>query len=218
MASRIEPRTGTRPRRLRVTPAALPAVVRLRGGSTVVIRRIGTEDVQALQQFFRDLSPASRYRRFLRAIRELPDDMLARFTHPDPADEAVLVASPPHAWTRIIGMAQYAAAGDSSEIAVAVADAWQRQGLGYQLLESLLNVAADAGIERIHADVLADNHAMRQLAHKLGWEIAGHPVASFLVQMTRTLAHEEYDREPGFAPRLGTPNPQRMSPVMPSAR
>jgi GNAT superfamily N-acetyltransferase len=196
----------------------LPAVVRLRGGSAVVIRRIGTEDAQALQQFFRDLSPASRYRRFLRAIRELPDDMLARFTHPDPADEAVLVASPARAWTRIIGMAQYAGAGESSEIAVAVADAWQRQGLGYQLLGSLLSVAVDAGIERIHADVLADNHAMLQLAHKLGCEIAGNPAAPFLVQMTRTLAHEEYGREPGFARRFGTLNPERMSPAMRTAR
>jgi acetyltransferase len=218
MASRIEPRTGTRPRDLRVTPAALPAVVRLRGGSTVVIRRIGTEDAQALQQFFRDLSPASRYRRFLRVIRELPEDMLARFTHPDPAGEAVLVASLAHSCTRIIGMAQYADAGESSEVAVVVSDAWQRQGLGYHLLAALLNIAVEAGIERIHADVFADNHAMRRLASKLGCRIRSNPLAPFLAQMTRTLAPDEHGREPGFASYLATPNPERMSPVMRTAR
>lgn len=187
MATHIEPRTATRPRRLRLTPAPLPAVVRLRGGSAVVIRPVGAADTQALQQFFRDLSPASRYRRFLRVIRELPADMLARFTHPDPAGEAVLVASLPHSPARIIGMAQYASSGESSEIAVVVADAWQRQGLGYQLLDFLLNVAVQAGIERIHADVLADNHAMRQLARKLDFEIAGKPAVPSLVQMTKNL-------------------------------
>jgi acetyltransferase len=191
MATRIEPRTATRPRRLRVTQTPLPAVVRLRGSSAVVIRRVGAADAHALQQFFRNLLPASRYRRFLRVIRELPEDMLARFTRPDPAGEAVLVASFPHSPTRIIGMAQYANAGESSEIAVVVADAWQRQGLGYQLLDSLLNVAVEAGIEHIHADILADNHAMRQLAHKLGCEIAGNPAAPFLVRATKTLAPKD---------------------------
>lgn len=180
-----------RPRRLGVAPRALPAVVRLRGGGAVVIRRVGAEDAQALQQFFRDLSPASRYRRFLRVIRELPEDMVARFTHPDPTGEAVLVASLPHSRARILGMTQYAGGGESSEIAVAVADAYQRQGLGYRLLDALLNVAVETGIERIHADVLADNHAMRQLAHKLGCEITGNPAAPFLVRVTKTLAPKD---------------------------
>ncbi len=120
-------------------------------------------------------------------IRELPEHMLGRFTQPDPASEAVLVASLANSPNRIIGTAQYAGAGESSEIAVAVGDAWQRQGLGYRLLDALLNVAVEAGIERIHAEVLADNHAMRQLAHKLGCEIAGNPAAPFLVRVTKNL-------------------------------
>jgi acetyltransferase len=207
-----------RPSGLGVTQTALPAVVRLHGGNAAVIRRVRAGDAQALQQFFRDLSPASRYRRFLRAIRELPEDMLALFTHPDPAGEAVLIASLPHSRTRIIGMAQYAGSGESSEIAVVVGDAWQRQGLGYQLLAALMNVAVEAGIERIHADVFADNQAMRRLASKLGCRIRTNPLAPFLVSMTKTLAPGEYSREPGFAPYLGAPISERMSPAMRAAR
>jgi len=207
-----------RPRRLGVTQTALPPVVQLRGGSAAVIRRVEAGDAQALQQFFRDLSPASRYRRFLRAIRELPEDMLVHFTHPDPSGEAVLIASLPHTRRGIIGMAQYAGTGESSEIAVVVGDAWQRQGLGYHLLAALLNVAVEAGIERIHADVFADNQAMRRLASKLGCEIRTNPLAPFLVQMAKTLAPEEYSREPGFAPYLGAPIPERVSPAMRAAR
>ena len=207
-----------RRRRPGVTQTALPAVVRLHGGAAAVIRRVEAGDAQALQQFFRDLSPASRYRRFLRAIRELPEDMLARFTHPGPAGEAVLIASLPHSRTRIIGVAQYAGTGESSEIAVVVGDAWQRQGLGYHLLAELMNVAVEAGIERIHADVFADNQAMRRLASKLGCRIRTNPLAPFLVQMTKTLAPAEYSREPGFPPRLGAPIPERMSPAMRAAR
>jgi acetyltransferase len=184
----MEPRKAA-PRRLRITPAPLPATVRLRGGNSVVIRRVAAADSRALQQFFRDLSPASRYRRFLRVMRELPEDMLTRLTQPDATGEAVLVASLPHSPTRIIGIAQYAGIHDveGSEIAVVVGDSWQRRGLGYHLLDTLMTVAVESGIERLHADVLADNHAMRELAHKLGFEIAANPAAPFLVRATKTV-------------------------------
>jgi acetyltransferase len=112
--------------------------------------------------------------------------------------------------------AQYAGTDDAegSEIAVVVGDAWQRQGLGYHLLGTLLEVAAENGIERIQADVLADNHAMRHLATKLGCRIRTNPHAPFLVQVTKTLAQEAYGRDTGLAPCLGTPAPESMSPGM----
>ncbi|HYN26800.1 MAG TPA: GNAT family N-acetyltransferase [Burkholderiales bacterium] len=105
----------------------------------------------------------------------------------------------------MIGMAQYADAGEGSEIAVAVADAWQRQRLVYHLLDALLNVAAEAGIERIHADVLADNHAMRRLAHKLGFEMAGNPAAPFLVKVTKNLPAQAAAHPRALASRLFHP-------------
>jgi acetyltransferase len=167
--------------------------VPIRGGDTVILRRIEAADSFALQQFFRDLSPASRYRRFLRVIRELPEDLLARFTHPDPAREAVLVVSLPHSPARIVGVAQFAGADDveGSEVAVVVSDAWQRQGLGCHLLDALMNAAIAAGIERLHADILADNHAMRRLAQNIGFEIVAHPAGPFLVRAEKTLAPTE---------------------------
>ena len=182
----------------------LPDVVRLHGGGATLIRRIARDDARALQGFIRDLSPATRYRRFLMGIRELPADSLTRFTQPDPAREAVLIATLLHPWpsSSIIGMAQYAGTDDveGSEIAVVVGDAWQRQGLGSHLLGTLLRVAVEAGIERIHADVLADNYAMRQLAHKLGCEIAGNLPTPLLVKLTKNLPEKA-------AARPGEPAP-----------
>ena len=65
---------------------------------------------------------------------------------------------------------------------------------------------------------LAGNQAMRRLAFKLGCRISTNPLAPFLVQMTKTLAPGEYSREPGFAPYLGAPIPERMSPAIRAAR
>ena len=102
-------------------------------------------DEAGLQQFVHNLSPDSRYSsfmmairsRFMMAIRELPEDMLDRFAHPEPGREVVQVASSPDG--DIIGLAQYVAdeSGDGCEVAIVVADAWQRMGLGTDLLAAL---------------------------------------------------------------------------------
>jgi RimJ/RimL family protein N-acetyltransferase len=152
-----------------------------------VIRPIQPADGSGLQQFIRGLSLASRYSRFMMAIRELPDDMLGRFVHPQSSREAALVASSPSAG--IVGLAQYVAdeAGDGCEVAIVVDDAWHRQGLGTDLLTALMLVARGSGIEQVHADVFADNHAMRALAHELGCEVRTNAQAPYLVQISRTL-------------------------------
>ena len=47
-----------------------------------------------------------------------------------------------------------------------VSDQWQRHGLGTQLLKSLLQVARDEKLERVTADILRENHPMRQSNRK----------------------------------------------------
>ncbi|HVY07177.1 MAG TPA: GNAT family N-acetyltransferase [Burkholderiales bacterium] len=152
------------------------------------IRAISPWDGFDLQQFIRDLSPESRYSRFMMGIRELPDYVLEHFVHPDPDKEAVLVATSPS--YDLIGLAQYIAdeTGDGAEIALVVADAWQRKGLGRKLLSDLIDVAADNGVVRIHADVLADNFQMRGLARKLGFSVRVKSGAPFLAEISRNVA------------------------------
>jgi acetyltransferase len=134
----------------------------------VAVRAVSPVDAEVLQAFVRGLSPASRYRRFMVAIRELPADMLLRFIEPAPGREAVLLATVADgsASGQVVGVAQYAAVADPStcEFAVVVADAYQRRGLGRRLLVELGATAANAGIRRAYADVLADNYAMLGLA------------------------------------------------------
>jgi len=151
------------------------------------IRAISPADESGLQQFIRELSPASRYSRFMRALRELPADMLDRFVHPAPGREAVLVATSPDGG--IVGIAQYVAdeKGDGCEVALVVSDARQRKGLGTRLLGALARVASENAIGHLHADVLADNYAMRALARKVGCEARLNPQAAFLVQISGTI-------------------------------
>ena len=56
---------------------------------------------------------------------------------------------------------------DVAEAAVAVVDHMHRKGLGRLLFVRLVAAAAERGITRFRADVLADNQAMLQLAGQL---------------------------------------------------
>src|SRR5438552_13389701 len=73
-------------------PADLIDVVRLAGGERVVIRPVLPQDEDLTVAFFRDLSAPARYDRFMTPMRELPRELLQRFTQVDYADHLALVA------------------------------------------------------------------------------------------------------------------------------
>lgn len=72
----------------------------------------------------------------------------------------------------MIGEAQYtvAACGTSAELALSVADDWQNDGLGSDLIKRLEAAAANAGVMRFCGDTLGENYAMRRLFYKAGFK------------------------------------------------
>ncbi|HKB83401.1 MAG TPA: GNAT family N-acetyltransferase [Burkholderiales bacterium] len=166
-------------------------LTQLRNSKAVQIRPVAPRDAEAVQAFVRGLSISSRYFRFMMGISQLSDDMLARFTNPRAGREGVLVAwaAEPSIDSTLIGMAQYVAdeTGGSCDFAVVVSDPWQRQGLGRRLVSDLIRIAAQDRITCMHADVLADNYAMRGLAEKLGCELHVNPQLPFLLRLSRPL-------------------------------
>ncbi len=146
----------------------------------MVIRPIGPEDAHREQTFVRELSPESRYLRFLNTLRELSPEMLDRFTRPDPAREIALVAlttsatdADPAAEPLQVGVARCvrAASGEQGEFAIVVADAFQGKGLGTLLMQALMESARTTGLRRIEGLVLATNQRMLELMGSLGFTV-----------------------------------------------
>ena len=57
----------------------------------------------------------------------------------------------------------------SGELAIVVHDQYQRKGLGYKLVEMLIEIGREKGLEEIVGDVLTENEKMLKLASKLGF-------------------------------------------------
>jgi GNAT superfamily N-acetyltransferase len=146
----------------------------LRDGTAVLLRPIEPGDKEELQAGFERLSRESRYRRFFTAMSRLSDRQLAYFTEIDYVDHFAWVALAVDrrpASEAGLGVARYIRLHDdpdAADIAVAVVDEFQGQGLGSALLEALVDVARDNGIHRFVGHVLADNAPMIGLLHKAG--------------------------------------------------
>ena len=156
-------------------PAELIDVVRLAGGERVVIRPVLPQDEDLTIAFFRNLSAPARYDRFMTSMRELPPELMRRFTQIDYADHLALVAEV-FAGGRetVIAEARYVRLPGSldAEFAVSVAEAWQGKKLASLLLGKLACRAAAAGVQRMVGETLATNAKMISLARKAGFTIA----------------------------------------------
>ena len=172
-------------------PAESVEVRVLADGRPLLIRPMGAKDAELFQDFVRRLSVTSRYQRFQGAVRELAPGVLQRLLGIDygrsMAFAAVLFE---HGRRRMIGEARYAPALDGSgaaDFALAVADGWQRQGIGRLLFDHLLHYAEENGIRRIRGDVLHGNTAMLALARRSGFSVRPHPDGAWLARVERTL-------------------------------
>jgi len=169
-------------------PPETTQVFRTAGGTGVTIRPIRPEDRVIEHEFVRNLSPNSRYLRFLATIRELSPGDLDRFTSPDyPRERALIATIDDDGSEREIGVARYAETGpgDAAEFAIVVADEWQGQGIGRELLRLLFDEAKKAGYGQIEGVVLKENSGMLQLCRELGFMVNPYPDDPGLVRVSR---------------------------------
>jgi acetyltransferase len=196
-----------------------PAVadIEVADGRRVQVRALNRHDGEAVRRFFDALSPPSRYRRFFSGARSLPESLVRALTEIDQRHHVALVAeSAPAAGAerrpRIVADARYVWQKErcSAEFAIAIADDWQRQGLGLELMRQLADNARRSGVRRLSGYVLMENRPMIALVRALGASLAADPQdrALCLAQMDLHAAPGDLrragsdDRRAAPAPRL----------------
>ena len=139
-------------------------------GTGLEIRPIKPEDRAALAAAVDQSSDEAVYRRFLNPHGRLTAAELRYLTEVDHRDHEALVAIDP-ASGESVGVARYVRdpeRRDSAEIAVAVLEQWQGQGVGKALVRRLAERARDEGIAQFTGLMLSDNRPMRRLLADLG--------------------------------------------------
>ncbi len=162
-------------------------------GTPVTLRQITAADYDLEEEFVRGLSPTTGYQRLMSARRPSAAE-IRRFTDIDTKREMALIATTMvDGRERQIGVARYVkdenAPGDA-ELAIVLADDWQRHGLGRRLLEGLIDAAKRDGVRRLVATTLSHNEGMLRLARRLGFSLALNPGSASVTNMTLDLAHQ----------------------------
>lgn len=175
------PPTGDRYSHMAIHPYPVHLIQdwQLPDGRTVTVRPIRPEDAEMEQDFVKRMSDESKYYRFMDTLRELTQAMLVRFTQIDYDREMALVATVPgdDGKELQIGVARYVTNpdGESVEFALAIADDWQKHGIGRKLMTALIECARTKGYRAVVGDVLALNSKMFRLMGSLGFTIHPHP-------------------------------------------
>lgn len=129
------------------------------------LARLERSDGVELRRFFYRLSPETIYRRFHSPLARPEQAQPQRLLDIDHRDREAVVAVLDG---EIIGVARYArgSGSDAAEVAIVVADDWQRQGVGTRMLGALYELAEQAGIRQFTYSMQADNRAVVRLLRR----------------------------------------------------
>ncbi|MCW4052271.1 MAG: bifunctional acetate--CoA ligase family protein/GNAT family N-acetyltransferase [Candidatus Bathyarchaeota archaeon] len=144
---------------------------KLNDSTSVILRPIKPEDEALLSELFQSLSEETMRFRFFQAIRDMPHEALVRYCNVDYDREIAVVAEMKKDKRRIIGVTRLILEPSQKcgEFAVVVGDQWQRLGLGSKLVDYIIEIGKDMGLETIGGDVLSRNFKMIRLCTKKGF-------------------------------------------------
>lgn len=143
--------------------------------SDIEIRPTTAVDIDLIWQLHQHLSTDSIYKRY-HSPRVPSRDEMAYMCGLNGKDGRAFIATVPGK-AKIAGMAYYIthpANSETAEPALLVADAYQGQGIGRQLMQHLVDYAVTQGIRFFDALVLPANHSMIHLLNSSGRMIENH--------------------------------------------
>lgn len=151
-------------------PGELEAAITTREGVALRLRPIRPTDAPALLAFHHRLSVDSIYRRYFSVHPELSPAELTHLTTVDYVSRLALVVE--HG-ERIVAVGRYDQYPftTKAEVAFVVADDYQHQGLGLELLERLADAAWPRGVTTFTAETMASNRDMMGVFYDSGFPV-----------------------------------------------
>jgi GNAT superfamily N-acetyltransferase len=153
--------------------AKYSAVELLHSGRRVEIRALKPDDQADLIAAVGRTSAQSLYRRFFGAKRDFTNEEIEFFVNVDFVNHVALVAvGDEDSRPVIVGGGRYIVLQPGkAEIAFAVIDQYQGQGIGAALMRHLAAIAREAGLKELAAEILPDNIPMLKVFEKSGLRV-----------------------------------------------
>ena len=160
----------------------------LRDGRALLIRPVRPEDEPLYPPFFASVTQEDLRLRFFAPVKEFSHEFIARFTQLDYARAMAFIAIE-QASGKMLGVVRVHADSDynSAEYAILVRSDLKGQGLGWQLMQLIIEYARAEGLKSIRGQVLPENAMMLEMCRSLGFGIATDPEDHCLLTVTLPL-------------------------------
>jgi len=170
------------------------------GGTSLLVRPVKVTDERSIQDLFYAMSLEDKFFRFLHSVTVLHHKHAQRLVNVDYRKSMALVTTRGRGMrdNRVLAVTHYAEdteAGsleDVCEFAIMVHPEWQNRGIGYRLLNHIIDIARDNGFKYMSYSVWEDNTHMLHLIKKTGCRAVSYDyfehVYSICIDITRPAA------------------------------
>lgn len=173
---------------IRPYPKELEKSVTLKDGSEIFVRPIRPEDETLYPDFLSEVTAGDMRLRFFAPVKEFNHAAIARLTQIDYARAMAFIAIDKASGGMLgVGRLHANANYDTAEYAVLVRSDLKGKGLGWLLMQTMIDYARSEGLKSIEGQVLVENTTMLRMCEELGFSITPDPDESDTVIVRRSL-------------------------------
>jgi acetyltransferase len=148
----------------------------VKDGWTVNVRPMRPEDEPAIVKLLKSVSAEDLRLRFFHSVKEFSHQFVARLTQLDYARAMAFAALDP-ATGDILGVVRLHSDSryETAEYAILLRSDLKGKGLGWALMQLLIDYACAEGLKSLFGEVLNENTTMLAMCRQLGFEVRGDP-------------------------------------------
>jgi acetyltransferase len=162
---------------VRAYPLQWQRHIEVKDGWRIFTRPIRPEDEPLIHEFLRHVTSHDLRLRFFAPIKEFSHEFIARLTQLDYARAMAFVAFD-EATNEMVGMVRIHSDSiyETGEYAILLRSDLKGRGLGWALMQLIIEYARSEGLKAISGDVLQENTTMLTMCRDLGFEVKADPV------------------------------------------
>lgn len=160
---------------VRAYPSQWERRLALKDGWRISVRPLRPEDEPTIHEFLRHVTPHDLRLRFFAPMKEFTHEFIARLTQLDYARAMAFIAFDEN--NEMVGVVRLHSDSiyESGEYAILLRSDLKGRGLGWALMQLIIDYARSEGLKTISGDVLKENVVMLEMCRQLGFEIKPDP-------------------------------------------
>ncbi|MBX9645753.1 MAG: bifunctional acetate--CoA ligase family protein/GNAT family N-acetyltransferase [Xanthobacteraceae bacterium] len=173
---------------VRPYPSQWQRHIEIKDGWRVFVRPIRPEDEPLIHEMLRHVTLQDLRLRFFAPMKHFSHEFIARLTQLDYARAMAFVAFD-EATNELVGVVRIHSDSiyESGEYAILLRSELKGRGLGWALMQMIIEYARSEGLKTISGDVLTDNTVMLGMCRSLGFEVKPDPVEHDICDVRLTL-------------------------------